>query len=171
MVTRGRMRALGSASYDAELTPSTRSKDEGRVRMSLHGEYQWLTSSFEDYMGSLVRLSPEVILGRYLAVITLDGGTPSLTEKREALGWQYRAEVAYSPPIQSVDELYYQRDGVPGFDEVPLRQADRDIGRNHSRQSVRGGEYAWTLQGPEICWMAWIHDRLRSHIVWTALGD
>jgi hypothetical protein len=43
---------------------------DGRIVAGAHGSYQWLTSSFDHYMGTLVRLCPEVILvavlGRYV---------------------------------------------------------------------------------------------------------
>jgi hypothetical protein len=108
------------------MTPSSRGSD-GRVVTGQVRDYWWLTSRFDDYMGTLVRLCPEVILGRHLAVITFDGGTPCLTERQKGLGWQWRSAVAYSPPIQSVDELCYERCGSPGYDEWYLFDRATDI--------------------------------------------
>jgi len=41
---------------------------EKRILTCSRGSYQCLASSFDDYMVTLVRMWPEVILGRYLAV-------------------------------------------------------------------------------------------------------
>ena len=92
--------------------------DEKEIHTGQHGDYQWLTSS-EDYMGTLVDLCPEVILGKYLAVTSIDSGVLWLTDRQRSTGWKCRGEVAYSSPIQSVDQLLYQRGGPdsPGYDE------------------------------------------------------
>ena len=45
--------------------------DPEAILTGSRGSYWWLTSS-EAYMGTLVQLCPEVILGRYLAVTSID---------------------------------------------------------------------------------------------------
>jgi hypothetical protein len=92
--------------------------DKASVLTGSHGKYQWLTSN-DDYMGTLVRLCPEVIVGKYLAVTSIDSGVPWITERQREAGWELRRGVAYSRPVQSIDELFYQRDGLesPGYDE------------------------------------------------------
>jgi hypothetical protein len=83
-----------------------------------HGAYCWLTSS-EHCIGALVRLCPDLVLGRHLAVTSIDSGTAWLTDRQQASGWRLHLGIAYSPPIAAEEELFYQTDGVdfPGFDE------------------------------------------------------
>ena len=94
------------------------------------GEYSWLTSSHDHYSGTLVKLCPEIFIGHYLAVTEIDSGTPWLTEQQKAGGWTQRREIVYSTRLNSVDDVFYQRDGhdVPGFDEWYFFQNPRDLG-------------------------------------------
>lgn len=82
------------------------------------GEYRWLTS-VEQYMGDFVRLCSDTLIGRYLTVTGIDGGSPWLTEAQRTVGWQLRSGMAYSKLVSGVEELFYQRDGkdCPGYDE------------------------------------------------------
>jgi hypothetical protein len=84
-----------------------------------HGEYFWLTSSFDHYSGTLVKYCPEIFIGRFMVVTAIDSGIPRLRGGQEAAGWEVRSGIAYSPRLSSVDDVFYQRDGhdVPGFDE------------------------------------------------------
>jgi len=90
----------------------------GEVYSGSRGEYHWLTSP-ERYMGDFVRLCSDVLLGRYLTVTCIDGGTPWLTEPQREAGWQLRSGIAYSRPVSSVQDLFYPRDGddCPRYDE------------------------------------------------------
>ena len=83
-----------------------------------HPPYRWLTST-EQYIGTLVRLCPEIMIGRQLAVTSIDSGEPWLTDLQEAAGWRRRGGIVYSPRLETTDELFYQFDGldVPGYDE------------------------------------------------------
>src|SRR5665213_1558655 len=81
------------------------------LRTGKHGEYFWLTSSYEDYSGTLVKLCHEIFIGRYLVVTAIDSGTPWLTERQKAAGWEARRGIVYSPILTSVDDVNYQRDG------------------------------------------------------------
>jgi len=92
--------------------------DGGAIYTGARGDYRWLTST-EQYMGALVQHCPEVLLRRYLVVTAVDSGTPWLTDRQRAGGWELRSGMAYSREISSIDELFYQRDGddVPGYDE------------------------------------------------------
>ena len=81
-------------------------------------------------MGTFVLLCPEVVLGRHLAVTSIDSGVPWLTEKQKAADWQSRAGIVYSPRLKETDELFYQRDGsgYPGYDEWYLFDTPPDLG-------------------------------------------
>jgi len=91
---------------------------DGNIFSGTRGQYHWLTST-EQYMGHLVQLCPDVLLGRYVIVTSIDGGSPWLNDAQRAAGWELRSGMAYSRRISSVEELFYQRDGndCPGYDE------------------------------------------------------
>jgi hypothetical protein len=69
-------------------------------------------------------------VGKYLAVTSIDSGVPWLTQQQRNAGWQLRAGVAYSKLVQSVEELFYQRDGLdsPGYDEWYVFGIASDLG-------------------------------------------
>jgi hypothetical protein len=105
--------------------------DERICRRGLHGPYHWLTVTGDVFIGTLLRLCPEVVLNRYLAVTSLDSGIRRLSEEETEAGWQLRGDVAYSPLVTSVDTLRYQRDGpeFPGYDEWYVFETPRELGR------------------------------------------
>lgn len=84
----------------------------------LHGPYHWLAGT-EQYIGQLVQLCPDAILGRYLVVTSTDSGIPPLTDAHLLAGWSLRSGMAYSPRVSNLEELFYQSDGedATGFDE------------------------------------------------------
>jgi hypothetical protein len=96
----------------------------GMIFTGTHGQYRWLTSA-EQYMGDMVRLCPDVLLGRYVTVTSIDSGSPWLTDAQRTGGWSLRSGMAYSPRLTRVEELLYQRDGndSPGDDEWYLFRA------------------------------------------------
>jgi hypothetical protein len=59
------------------------------------------------------------VLNRYLAVTSRDSGVRTLLDGEAEMGWELRGDVAYSPLIESVGSLKFQRDGLefPGYDE------------------------------------------------------
>jgi hypothetical protein len=111
--------------------PAEESADECIVRTGVHAPYRWLTATDEVYMGTLLRLCPEAVLNRYLAVTSYDSGVRRLSETERSSGWSLRGDVAYSPLVTSVDSLQFQRDGLdgPGYDEWYVFQGPRDLGR------------------------------------------
>jgi len=100
------------------------------LRTGIHGEYFWLTSSYEDYSGTLVRLCPEVFIGRYIVVTAIDSGIPWLSDRQKEAGWEERRGIVYSPLLSSTDDVFYQRDGYdqPGYDEWYFFQTIADLG-------------------------------------------
>jgi hypothetical protein len=108
---------------------TTMPDNETRIFTGTHGDYCWLAST-EQYMGDLVRFCPDLVLNRYLVVTRIDSGTPWLTGKQRERGWRLQLGMAYSPPIATVEELFYQRDGLdaPGFDEWYVFDEPRDLG-------------------------------------------
>ena len=115
--------------------------DDKEIHIGQHGEYQWLTSG-EDYMGTLVRLCPEVVIGRYVVVTSMDSGVPWLTEKQKHTGWECRGGAAYSGLVRSTEELFYQRDGPdgPGYDEWYIFESAVDLGEVSMRHPFLGAQ-------------------------------
>jgi hypothetical protein len=90
------------------------------------GEYHWLTTGQDD-LGTLITRCPQIFLGRYLAVTSLDSGPLDLNEEEIASGWQRRGDIAYSPRIESVEKLRY---GVcAGYDEWYVSESPLDLGQ------------------------------------------
>jgi hypothetical protein len=103
---------------------------DDRITSGSHGEYQWLISTVH-YVGTLIKRTPEVVLNRYLAVTSIDSGTPRLAEAQERAGWQLRKGVAYSPRLRDVEQLPdYQVHGedAAGFDGWYIFTEPRDLG-------------------------------------------
>lgn len=103
--------------------------EENQIHESFHGSYHWLTST-EAYSGTFLKLCPEAVLDRYVAVTSIDGGVLQLTDQRRAAGWQSRHGIACSPKINSIDEIPHQLDGPdgPGYDEFYVFENPCDLG-------------------------------------------
>ncbi len=69
-----------------------------------HGEYGWLASDDHD-IASLLRLCPEVVLDKYVAITSFDSGPLGLNEDEKQAGWLSVEEIAYSPRIKNVQNL------------------------------------------------------------------
>jgi hypothetical protein len=99
------------------------------------GNYQWIIFADRD-LSSLIRLCPEFVLEKYLAVTRFDGASLRLTDKEKSGWWmadvgkvfqatawsapEYREDwkVAYSPRVTSVDRLLSEtNERSDGFDE------------------------------------------------------
>jgi hypothetical protein len=107
-----------------------------------HGDYQWLTTGQHD-LGTLLRLCPEALLGKYVAVTSIDSGPLILNEDEVSTAWQSRSDVAYSPRIQSVEKLAYGE--CAGFDEWYVFDAPTELG-----QIVEGNIFESPLQPGQV---------------------
>jgi hypothetical protein len=74
------------------------------------GAYEWLVT---DENFDLLELCPEITLGKYVAVTSIDSGQLIPTDKETAAGWQSRAKIAYSPKIENAQGLL-RADGTNG---------------------------------------------------------
>jgi len=63
-----------------ESHPSPVPRDTGS-----HGNYEWLTT--ERDLEELLKLCPALVLGKYLAVTSRDGGTLNLGDSERHSGW------------------------------------------------------------------------------------
>lgn len=79
-----------------------------------HGEYQWLTTNQHD-LDTLLQSCPQVVLGKFVGITSLDSGPLIPTDDEKQAGWQSRNGIAHSPQIRSVHELRYGY--CDGFDE------------------------------------------------------
>jgi hypothetical protein len=74
------------------------------LNVGSHGAYRWLTSNQEN-MNAVLRLCPEIVLGRYVAITTYDSGVLRLTDTDRQAGWRSRNGIAYSPQIRAIADL------------------------------------------------------------------
>lgn len=98
------------------------------LEVGAQGDYQWLTT---DKQFDLLRLCPEIVLGKYVAITSFDSGPLVPNDKEIAAGWHSRGDVAYSPRIQSAHEV--PRDG---WDEWYIFESPADLGTSHIRENV-----------------------------------
>lgn len=104
------------------------------LNTSAHGIYEWLTT--EDEFGRLLRRCPEVVLHKYVAVTSIDSGFLNISDAQKRVGWHSHLNIAYSPLIQTVDEL-----PRAGFDEWYIFNEPVILG-----QGCRGNIFEAALQ-------------------------
>jgi hypothetical protein len=120
----------------------------------LHGAYRWLTTGRHD-LDTLRRCCPQALVGKYVAVTSLDSGAMILTDEEKRGGWRSRNEIAYSPQIQSAEDCRTERSpgGCWGFNEWYVFAAPFDIGEiQHGNvfeaPIMRGQVYRFVNFGP-----------------------
>lgn len=93
-----------------------------------HGVYEWLVT---DDNFDLLQLSPEIVLGKYVAITSIDSGQLMPTDKETAAGWLSRARIAYSPKIENAQD-------VPraGYDEWYIFDAPTDLGTSYLGENI-----------------------------------
>jgi hypothetical protein len=97
--------------------------DSRTLTTGFHGSYQWLaTGKYE--LGDFLRTCPMALLGKYVAVTSLDSGPLFLSEEEKIAGWQSRNDIAYSPQVQLPDQLPHG-----GFDEWYVFDSPKDLGQ------------------------------------------
>src|SRR5215469_9819432 len=87
------------------------------------GPYEWFVT---DQQFDLLQICPEIVLGKYVAVTSIDIGVFAPNEKEKAAGWESRAKIAYRPRIQNADELPHA-----GWDEWYIFDNPTDLGTSH----------------------------------------
>lgn len=94
-----------------------------------HGTYRWLTTGQHD-LDTLLRRCPQAVVGKYVAVTSLDSGPMALTDAEERDGWRNRNEIAYSPQIQSAGNARTERSpgGCAGFNKWYVFNSPFDLG-------------------------------------------
>jgi hypothetical protein len=107
------------------------------LTLGSHRAYDWLTT--EHSLQELVRLCPELVLDKYLAVTSIDSGPMIPNNAQKAAGWRCCGGIAYSPRIQSIDQLPKER-GDEGFDEWYIFRGPVDLGET-SRGNIFEGPF------------------------------
>jgi len=92
------------------------------------GLYEWLVT---DQQFDLLQISPEVVLGKYIAITSIDSGPLVPTDDETAAGWESRKKIAYSPKIQTIQ-------GLPraGWDEWYIFDNPTDLGTSHLEENI-----------------------------------
>jgi hypothetical protein len=92
------------------------------------GCYEWLVT---DKNFDLLELCPQIVLGKYVAVTSIDSGQLIPTDKETAAGWQSRAKIAYSPKIENAQDL-----PLDGWDEWYIFNTPKDLGTSHLAENI-----------------------------------
>jgi len=92
------------------------------------GSYEWLVT---DENFDILELCPEIVLGKYVAVTSIDSGQLIPTAGQTAAGWQSRAKIAYSPKIENAQDL-----PRAGWDEWYIFNTPIDLGTSHLAENI-----------------------------------
>lgn len=92
------------------------------------GVYDWLVTD-KDF--DLLDLCPEIVIGKYVAITSIDSGALVPTEEEMAAGWRNHSDIAYSPRIQTAKEVPHA-----GWDEWYIFEHPVDLGTSHLRENV-----------------------------------
>jgi len=121
------------------------------LTVGLQGSYEWLVT---DGNVDLLQLCPKVVLGKYVAITSFDSGQLVPTDKETAAGWQSQAKIAYSPKIQSIEDLQWG-----GWDEWYIFEKPTNLGTSYLGENIfevpqdQGHisvfvNYGWALHSP-----------------------
>jgi hypothetical protein len=94
-----------------------------------HGAYRWLTAAQHE-LDTLLRRCPQAVVGKYVAVTSLDSGPMVLTDGEKRSGWRSQNEIAYSPQIKSAEEGRTERSpgGCASYNEWYVFTSPFDLG-------------------------------------------
>lgn len=96
------------------------------LELGRQGSYEWLVT---DKPVDILQVCPEVVLGKYVAITSIDSGPLKRTD--ETVGWRTQDEIAYSPKVLSLHDL-----PRAGWDEWYIFQNPIDLGRSHIHESI-----------------------------------
>ena len=92
------------------------------------GLYEWLVT---DQQFDLLQICPEVVLGKYIAITSIDSGPLVPTDKEKAAGWESRGQIAYSRKVESVESFPRE-----GWDEWYIFENPTDLGTSHLGENI-----------------------------------
>src|SRR5262249_22245176 len=76
-------------------------------------------------------LCPDIVLGKYVAITSIDSGQFVLTDKETEAGWQSRGRIAYSPKIQNIGDLRHA-----GWDGWYVFDHPSELGTSHLAENI-----------------------------------
>jgi hypothetical protein len=79
----------------------------------------------------LLQICPEVALGKYIAITSIDSGTLVPTDEEKADGWESRGQIAYCPKVESVESL-----PRAGYDEWYIFGSPAALSTSHLAENV-----------------------------------
>lgn len=88
-----------------------------------HGQYRWLISH-ELELAQLLQKCPQLVLGKHVAITSIDSGSLYPTDERKGDGWRFQDDIAYSPQVRLADSL-----PTDGFDEWYVFNAPQNLGK------------------------------------------
>jgi hypothetical protein len=94
-----------------------------------HGAYEWLVT--DDRQLDLLQLCPGIVLGKYVAITSIDSGVLSPDETEKAAGWESRGKIAYSPRVEGIENL-----PCDGWDEWYVFNEPTDLGTSHLGENI-----------------------------------
>jgi hypothetical protein len=87
-----------------------------------HDSYEWLVT--EHALEDVLSISPELVVGKYVAITAADSGDLIPDPQQIAEGWKNSGRIAYSPKITSLNVLHQE-----GWDEWYVFENETDLGR------------------------------------------
>jgi hypothetical protein len=101
------------------------------VNFGSNGTYEWLVVADEDF--DLLEVCPEIVLGNYVAVTSIDSDAYILNEHEKTAGWNSRGKIAYSPQILKAEDV--PRSPGP-YDEWYVFAHPVDLGSSHLAENI-----------------------------------
>jgi hypothetical protein len=96
--------------------------DGFRPRLGKHGSFRWIVA--KQHLRDLLALCPDVVIGKYVAITSLDSVPVRLLEEESLAGWTSIHDIAYSPQIARTAILPYE-----GYDEWYIFESPKRLGR------------------------------------------
>jgi len=93
------------------------------VRMGTQRGFHWLTST-NHTLHDFLHLCPYAVIGKYLAITSLDSGPLRVNEELRSVGWESRNGIGYSVQVRSVEKLPHEK-----FDEWYVFESPADLGQ------------------------------------------
>jgi len=102
--------------------------------------YFWLTSA--DYeLHDLITFCPQIVVGKYVTITSFDSGSLVPNENEMTAGWQSQGGIAYSPRVESIEQLPHEL-----YDEWYVFKTPQDLGHlyqgNIFETSMAAGQVA-----------------------------
>jgi len=98
------------------------------LTVGTHDDYHWLAT--EQFLDDLLKLCPEIVIGKYVAVTSIDSSPFHSSEQERAAGWEHRNGIGYSPVI--LDPSAIPREG---WDEWYIFDFPTDLGDMAARDA------------------------------------